>query len=124
MEGGMSRKHFAFAFISMLAISHWPAGAQEVRTSTVEPDTSLTFNRYFEPFARVDTPQACRDICLKDRRCTGWTYYHPSFVGSGPRETWETLLRTCVIGAGLKHRWSGDARGRTAGEIRSRPGGV
>jgi hypothetical protein len=96
-----------------------PADAQDLFDPSWQPETSFILERTFEPFARADNPQACREICLKDRRCTRWTYYHPDFVGIGPRETWEPLRTTCVIGAGLKERIPGHA-GRTSGQIARR----
>jgi hypothetical protein len=111
----MNSKCLAFA-ASLLLLNAAPSAAERGRDYMWLPETSLTFERNFEPFARVDTMDACRDICLKDERCSGWTYYHSDFVGAGPRETWEPLRRACVVGASIKERNLG-APGRTSGVI-------
>jgi hypothetical protein len=87
------------------------AGAQGGRTSTMEPNVSLKFSRYLEPFAQVDTPEECRDVCINDKRCSGWTYYHSTFKG-GVRH-----LRMCVVGTGLQSR-KADMDDRTSGVIK------
>jgi hypothetical protein len=86
------------------------------RRSTWEPGTSLTFHRYFQPFSRVDSPRACRDRCVQDNRCTGWTYYDANFRDGGPYSY--KLQRVCVLGAGLKDRQFGNRPGRTSGVVR------
>jgi len=90
------------------------AAAQGTRVSTFESNSSMTFHRYLEPFPRADAPEQCRDLCIRDVRCTGWTYYED--LERNP----EQLRRVCIMGAGLKDRRSGDAFGRTAGEISTR----
>src|SRR5262245_2473987 len=77
-------------------------GRQYGRKSTWELDTSLTFDRYLEPFTRVDTARACRNRCAADRRCTGWTYYDANF-GEAGRFSYR-LQRVCVLGAGVRSR--------------------
>jgi PAN domain-containing protein len=86
------------------------------RRSTWEPSTSLVFQRYFEPFPRVSSPRACRDKCMSDRRCTGWTYYDANFREAGDQSY--RLQRICVLGAGLRDRKSGNRPGRTSGVVR------
>lgn len=93
------------------------ATAQLAKTSTWEPTTSLAFNEYFEPFPRFETAQGCRDACIAHARCTGWTYYHDSFVADKPEDN--SLRRACILGAGLKDRRS-DKPGRTSGVVSSR----
>ncbi len=110
----MNLKCCVAAAVFVFSASVLPARAQ---TSTMEPGTSMTFIEYFEPFPLADNAAACRDICLKNSRCTGWTYYQPDFVGSV--QHWETLLRKCIVGAGLKNR-NKAAPGRTSGEISGR----
>jgi hypothetical protein len=95
-----------------LAASVWAQGG---RTSTLEPNSSMTFQKYFEPFPRVDTPEACRDTCVRDTRCTGWTYYHATFQSKTPDGN--QLKRACILGSGLKDRRS-NAPGRTSGEVK------
>jgi hypothetical protein len=94
-----------------------PDDACSGRKSTMEPDTSLTFHRYLEPFPRVDSARACRDRCAGNRRCTGWTYYDANFNAAG-RYSYR-LQRLCVLGAGVKHKQSGNRPGRTSGVLRS-----
>ena len=115
----MNPKRLTFA-IGLLLLNTVAAAAERVRDWRLLPDTLLTFDHYFEPYARVDTEKACLDICLKDARCSGWVYYRSDFVGEGPRETWEPLRRACVIGQGINERQLRRAPGRTAGEIRLR----
>ncbi|MBO0766238.1 MAG: hypothetical protein J2P50_16845 [Hyphomicrobiaceae bacterium] len=88
----------------------------EARGSTWEPNTSLTFQRYFEPFPRLRSARACRDRCVTDRRCTGWTYYDPNFREAGDQSY--RLQRVCVLGAGVKDRKFGNRPGRTSGVVR------
>jgi hypothetical protein len=88
---------------------------REARRSTWELSTSLTFERYFEPFPRVPSARACRDRCVYDRRCTGWTYYDANFRDAGEQSY--RLQRVCVMGAGLKDRKSGSRPGRTSGVV-------
>ena len=89
------------------------ASAQSTRVSTFEPKSSMTFHQYFEPFPRTPSAEACRDDCIADSRCTGWTWYEP-IESNLPQ-----LRGLCIKGARLKDRRSGDAVGRTAGEIRT-----
>jgi hypothetical protein len=110
----MNLKCCAAVAALVISASLFPARAQ---TSTWEPRTSMTFQEYFEPFPLADDAEACREICLKNNRCSGWTYYHPDFVGTV--KNWETLLRKCIVGAGLKDR-NKAAPGRTSGEISRR----
>lgn len=86
------------------------AQAQGVRVSSFHADSSMTFHRYFEPFPRVDSAVACRDICIRDTRCTGWTWYQNLPAN-------ETLRRACILGAGLKDSQIGNRPGRFAGTI-------
>ncbi len=115
-EDAMALKRCAFVFVLILLANGLPAGAKEERGSSWDLETALTFEQTFEPFARVDRPQACAAICLKDERCTGWTYYRVDFSGAG-RETWESLRGACVVGAGVKDRKIGNAPGRISGVI-------
>lgn len=91
--------------------------AGEARHSTWEPSTSLTFQHYFEPFTRVASARACRDRCVYDPRCTGWTYYDPNFREAG--ELSYQLQRVCVLGSGLRDRKFGTRPGRTSGIVRA-----
>ena len=87
------------------------AQAQGVRTSSFHENSSMTFHRYLEPFPRVDTPDACRDACIADTRCSGWTWYE-NIAANDSR-----LRRVCIMGAGLKDQRIGDAPGRHAGLV-------
>jgi len=89
------------------------ASAQGTRASSFEANSSLTFHQYLEPFPRTTNAEACRDDCVSDRRCTGWTWYDQREANPAP------LRGVCIKGAGLKERRIGDAFGRTAGEIRN-----
>jgi hypothetical protein len=89
------------------------------RRSTWELSTSLTFQRYFEPFPRLPSARACRDRCVYDRRCTGWTYYDTNFSEAGEQSY--RLQGVCVLGAGLRDRKSGNRPGRTSGVVRADP---
>ncbi len=110
----MSAKRFAYAFVAILfGISM--ADAQK-QYSSWEPDTFLIFERTLEPSVYVGTPEACREICLKDKRCTGWTYYHPEFTGEGARETWEPLPGACVMGTAIARNMQ-KAPGLTSGMV-------
>jgi hypothetical protein len=86
-----------------------------MRRSTWELSTSLTFNRYIEPFERVSSARACRNRCVRNRRCTGWTFYDGNFGDAG--ELSYRLQRVCVLGAGLKDRKPGNMPGRTSGVV-------
>jgi hypothetical protein len=88
----------------------------EDRRSTWEPSTSLTFKRYLEPFARVPSARACRNRCVGERRCTGWTYYEPQFREAG--DISYRLQGVCVLGDGLRDRKFGTMPGRTSGVVR------
>jgi hypothetical protein len=88
----------------------------EARRSTWEPATSLTFQRYFEPFPRLPSARACRDRCVYDGRCTGWTYYDANFREAGEQSY--RLQGVCVLGMGLRDRKSGSRPGRTSGVVR------
>jgi PAN domain-containing protein len=88
---------------------HW------MRRSTWELSTSLTFNRYIEPFERAASARACRDRCVQNRRCTGWTFYDANFSGAG--EFSYRLQRVCVLGSGVKDRKFGGMPGRTSGVV-------
>jgi hypothetical protein len=85
------------------------------RRSTWELSTSLAFHRYFEPFPRVASARACRDLCVENRSCKGWTYYDPHFQEAGAQSY--KLQRVCVLGAGLKDKKSGNRPGRTSGVV-------
>jgi hypothetical protein len=89
---------------------HW------MRHSTWELSTSLTFNRYIEPFERVPSARACRDRCVRNRGCTGWTFYDGNFREAGDLSY--RLQRVCVLGAGLKDRMHGSMTGRTSGVVK------
>jgi hypothetical protein len=93
------------------------AGSDGGRKSTWELSTSLTFYRYLEPFTRVESARACRDLCSDLRRCTGWTYYDASFNEAG-RYSYR-LQRLCVLGSGVKSKQSGNRPGRTSGVVSS-----
>jgi len=86
-----------------------------MRRSTWELNTSLTFNRYIEPFERVSSARACRNRCVRHPRCTGWTYYDPNFREAGDLSY--RLQRICVLGAALKDRKFGGMPGRTSGVV-------
>lgn len=86
-----------------------------IRRSTWELSTSLTFDRYLEPFERVSSARACRNLCVRNRRCTGWTYYDANFREAGDLSY--RLQRVCVLGAGLKDRKYGSMPGRTSGVV-------
>jgi hypothetical protein len=88
----------------------------ENRRSTWEPSTSLTFNRYLEPFARAASARACRNRCVEERRCTGWTYYDPHFREAG--DSSYKLQGVCVLGDGLRDRKFGTMPGRISGVVR------
>jgi hypothetical protein len=93
------------------------SNGNEARRSTWELSTSLAFHRYFEPFPRVASARACRDLCVENRSCKGWTYYDPHFQEAGAQSY--KLQRVCVLGAGLKDKKSGNRPGRTSGVLRS-----
>ena len=86
-----------------------------LRRSTWELNTSLIFYRYLEPFERVSSAHACRNRCVRNRRCSGWTYYDANFRDAG--ELSYRLQRVCVLGAGLKDRKYGTMPGRTSGVV-------
>jgi hypothetical protein len=86
------------------------------RRSTWEPNTSLVFKRYLEPFPRVPSARACRNRCVGERHCTGWTYYDPNFREAG--DISYRLQGVCVLGDGLKDRKFGSMPGRTSGVVR------
>lgn len=88
---------------------HW------MRRSTWELGTSLAFHRYIEPFERVSSARACRDLCVRRRRCSGWTYYDSAFREAGDLSY--RLQRVCVLGSGLKERKYGSMPGRTSGVV-------
>lgn len=120
--GTFASIRLAAVLIAALALSgSLPAQDDEYdnedgRRSTWEPNTSLTFRRYLEPFARVPSARACRNRCVRERRCAGWTYYDANFRDAGPLSY--KLQRICVTGAGLKERKSGNRPGRTSGVVR------
>ena len=86
------------------------------RRSTWEPSTSLAFKRYLEPFPRVPSARACRNRCVEERSCTGWTYYDPNFREAG--DISYKLQGVCVLGDGLQDRKFGTMPGRTSGVVR------
>jgi hypothetical protein len=110
----MIAKRFAFAFVAIL--SGISVAEAQKRYSGWEPDTSLQFERTLEPSVYVGTPEACREICLKEKRCTGWTYYHPEFTGEGARETWEPLRGACFMGTAIGRNMQ-KAPGLTSGMV-------
>jgi hypothetical protein len=85
------------------------------RRSTWELSTSLTFSAYLEPFERVSSARACRDRCVRNSRCTGWTFYDANFREAGDLSY--RLQRICVLGAGLSNRKHGNMPGRTSGVV-------
>jgi PAN domain len=87
------------------------------RRSTWQLNSSLTFRRYFEPFARVHSARACRDKCARNRQCSGWTYYDANFRDAGDLSY--KLQRVCVLGSGIRDRQIGNRPGRTSGVVRS-----
>ena len=101
----------AFVFSAIIVC----ARAQDSRTSTVEGSVSLGFQVYFAPFVQVDTAVACADICVKDARCEGWTYYHSDYKDTMAGS--EELPRMCIVGAVIKGRIS-NMPGRTSGQIK------
>ena len=86
-----------------------------MRRSTWELSTSLSFQRYFEPFERVPSARACRDRCVRNRGCAGWTFYDANFREAGDLSY--RLQRVCVLGARLKDRKFGSMPGRTSGVV-------
>ncbi len=98
-----------------------PVTAQDDRIYGSAPDTSLIFDRQFEPLARVKTPKACEDLCWKNAHCNAWTFYHLDFAGTESQDIQELLRGVCVTGTGVKHRNLRNAPGRTSGEPRGCP---
>jgi hypothetical protein len=116
----MSAMRFALAFVLVLSASIPTADAQQ-RRSSWEADTSMGFEGTLEPAARAGTAETCRDICLKDERCTGWTYDHSEVIADRQRENSEPPRGTCVKGTGTTTRNSQKAPGLTSGMIRAVP---
>ncbi len=112
----MIAKCFALAFVAILSASVCSAEPQSKRISGWEPDTSLHFSRTLDPSVYVDNPETCRELCMEDERCTGWTYHHPEFTGEGARETWEPLRGACVMGKVIGRNMQ-KAPGRTSGML-------
>jgi hypothetical protein len=112
----MSAMRFALALVLILSASISMADAEK-RYSGWEPNTSMRFGRTLEPSIYVGAPEVCRELCLKDERCQGWTYYHPEYTGDAPREVWEPLRGTCVMGTGTTIRNRQKAPGLTSGMI-------
>ncbi|HEY7609697.1 MAG TPA: PAN domain-containing protein [Alphaproteobacteria bacterium] len=81
------------------------------RRSSVQPNSSHTFHQYLEPFPSADTAELCRDACVADVRCAGWTWYEND--ASHPQQ----LRRVCIMGAGLKDSVIGTAPNRSAGLV-------
>jgi hypothetical protein len=111
---------FVAAFVSAPSLQArdddgWDENEPWTRRSTWELSTSLTFHRYLEPFERVSSAHACRNRCVRNHHCTGWTYYDASFSEAGDLSY--QLQRVCVLGAGLKDRKYGTMRGRTSGVV-------
>jgi hypothetical protein len=90
-------------------------GEDWMRRSTWELSTSLTFHRYFEPFERVSSARACRNRCVRNRGCSGWTFYDANFREAGDLSY--RLQRVCVLGSGVKDRKFGRMPGRTSGVV-------
>jgi hypothetical protein len=86
------------------------------RRSTWELSTSLRFRRYLEPFPRLQSARACRNRCVEDSRCRGWTYYDANFRDGGSYSY--RLQRVCVMGSGVRDKQSGNRPGRTSGIVR------
>jgi hypothetical protein len=116
----MAAKFVAFICVLSLSATTNPADAQQ-RRSSWEADTSMRFEGTLEPAARARTAETCRDICLKDERCTGWTYDHSEVIADRQRENSEPLRSTCVMGTGTPTRNSEKAPGLTSGMIRAVP---
>ena len=81
------------------------------RSSSFEANSSMTFHQYLEPFPRFNNAAACRDACVANARCTGWTWYDDN--PSHPQQ----LRQICIMGNGLKDSIIGRAPGRTAGQV-------
>lgn len=101
------RHVMAAACLAAASIAH----AQGVRTSSFHPNSSMTFHQYLEPFPRFDNAGACRDACVANARCAGWTWYE-NIEANDSR-----LRQVCIMGAGLKDQRIGDAPGRHAGLV-------
>lgn len=102
---------FPIALMGVLFAAAGAASAQGVRISSYHPNSSMTFHQYLEPFPRFSNAAACRDACVANPRCTGWTWYDNS--PSHP----EVIRLTCILGTGLKHSIIGRAPGRAAGLV-------
>jgi hypothetical protein len=117
----VSSADFRVAAALVMAVALAPLQAEGyddesgTRRSTWELSTSLTFHRYFEPFPRVVSARACRNLCVENHRCGGWTYYDPHFREAGARSY--QLQRVCVLGTGVKDKRSGNRPGRTSGVV-------
>ena len=87
------------------------AQAQGTRTSSLHLNSSMTFHQYLEPFPTFESAEACRDACVANARCSGWTWYE-NIPANDSR-----LRRVCIMGTGLKDQRIGDAPGRHAGLV-------
>jgi hypothetical protein len=87
------------------------AYAQGTRTSSLHLNSSMTFHQYLEPFPTFDSAEACRDACVADARCGGWTWYENISANDS------RLRRVCIMGTVLKDQRIGDAPGRHAGLV-------
>ena len=92
------------------------ACAQDSGTSTFEEDVSMQFEVYLAPFGKVNNASACRDICLKEPLCEGWTYYHADYKGAMKGS--EELPQVCFIGRSIVERLT-DMPGRFRGPSKS-----
>lgn len=99
------------AFCMIIAMS---AQAQGVRTSSLHLNSSMTFHQYLEPFSSFDSAEACRDACVANARCSGWTWYENIETNDS------RLRRVCIMGANLKDQRIGNAPGRHAGLVSTR----
>ena len=75
----------------------------------------MQFQVYLDPVGKVDNASACRDICLKEPLCEGWTYYHPDYKGAMKGS--EELTQICFVGRSILERLT-DMPGRTSGRTK------
>lgn len=105
---------FATVFAATLCSVAAAAQGQGVRTSSLHLNSSMTFHQYLEPFSSFDNAEACRDACVANARCSGWTWYE-NIEANDSR-----LRRVCIMGTGLKDQRIGSAPGRHAGLVSTR----
>jgi hypothetical protein len=99
------------ALAGVLIVAAGVVQAQGTRTSSLHLNSSMTFQQYLEPFPSFDSAEACRDACVANARCGGWTWYENVATNDS------RLRRVCIMGTGLKDQRIGDAPGRHAGLV-------